>query len=517
MSFFFLYFSLLLYIKKSFSNIIIPFKIKNNPVNKIESNQENSFIHNYLFNTYYSKIEVGTPKQIIEVQISCQKNGISLKEGSCLSSEYYNKKYSSSIIEKTHCTNQQNLFSFYQEININETISFPFSNNLLNSNSKINIKDFPLIYFKQLSEKEINLIKIYGRKIYLYEDLLEELYSMNKNSSILENNKDGKACLLIGMSLSTIYSCLPNNNFISYMHKNNFIKDSNWGIKFYNNEKEKNNYDGEFIIGSLPHEYSPDNYKKEQYFITNALYYKNSYYWQIYFNEIYFLPLNSKISLGNFNKDTLENKEIIKNKINVGIDSNAQFDFDIKVIFGTKKYFEAINEHFFSKYKDICEFNIEEKRYGIFKCDKSLNIEMFPTLYFFHKIYNYTYELNYKDLFEDIGDKKYFRIVFDETEDNLWKLGTIFFKKYFFIFNTEEKLIGFYNNKIDVNVNINNIWNTKYFNNMIWVIFIVLAGVGGFFLGKKIYSKIRAKRLNELNDNFIYNSKNQILEMSSKK
>ena len=37
------------------------------------------------------------------------------------------------------------------------------------------------------------------------------------------------------------------------------------------------------------------------------------------------------------------------------------------------------------------------------------------------------------------------------NEENLWKFGTIFLKKYFFVFNTEEKTIGFYNNKIKVN------------------------------------------------------------------
>ena len=83
------------------------------------------------------------------------------------------------------------------------------------------------------------------------------------------------------------------------------------------------------------------------------------------------------------------------------------------------------------------------------------------------------------------------------------------------MFNTEEKTIGFYNDKISVN-NFRN----KNLNNLVWTIFIIISGVMGFFLGKKIYYKIRTKRINELNDNFIYNSKKEpqfVLEMSSKK
>ena len=501
MSYIFIFY-IFIFIHKNKSNIIIPFKIKENPTNNIDSNKENSFIHNLLFNTYYSKIEIGTPKQIIEAQISCQKYGISLKEGSCLSSEYYNKKYSSSIKEKKHCENQ-NIYNFYNEISINETISFPSDdNNNYNKIASNNIKNFPLVYFKQLSEKEIDLIKKYGRKINLYEDLYEEIYNLNKNSSILETDKDGKACLLIGMSISSPYCCLPNINIVSYLFKNNIIKDSNWAIKFYNNyEKEKDlnkkNYDGDFIIGSPPHETSPDKYKIEQFFISNALYYRNAQFWQIYFNNIYFFQN--------------------ENQINIGLDSNVQFDFDIRIIFGSHNYYNLINNNFFKNYGDKCTFDVEEKQYGIFKCDKNIEIDKFPSLFFYHKLYNYTFELNYKDLFEDKNDKKYFLVAFDMNEENLWKFGTIFLKKYFFVFNTEEKTIGFYNNKIKVNK-----FQIKNLNTIIWIFFVIISAIGGFFLGKKIYYKIRTKRINELNDNFIYHAKKDsdsevVLEMISKK
>ena len=516
---FFLYIICLLIIKKSNSNIIFPFKIKNPPINNLEPINNNSFIHNFIFNTYYSEIEIGTPHQIIEAQISSQKYEVSLKEGSCYSSEYYNKKYSSSIVEKSHCQNYY-IYNYYKEISINETISFEIYNNLLTSKNKFNLKNFPLLYFKQLSEKEINLIKYYGRKIQLYEDLYESIINPNGSSSFLESNKDGKACLSIGMGLSSSYSCLSNINFISYLYKNNIIKNANWAIHFFNErEKENNKYDGQFIIGDMPHEYFPKNYKIEQFLTSNALFYENSHYWQIYFNNIYFFPLdykiNSKINLDYLNKEIPEHKELIDKMINVGLNSNARFDFDIKVILGTSKYYDLINDHFFSKYSEKCEFK-SEGEYGVFICEKDFDEKIFPSLYFYHKIYNYTFELSYKELFEEIDDKKYFLIVFDRKEKNLWKFGTIFFKKYLFTFNTKEETIGFYNNKLQTN----NIFIIKYYNNIIWIILIIISLIVGFLLGKKIYYKLRIKRINELNDNFIYNSKkDQIisLEMSSKK
>ena len=98
-------------------------------------------------------------------------------------------------------------------------------------------------------------------------------------------------------------------------------------------------------------------------------------------------------------------------------------------------------------------------------------------MYFYHKLYNYTFELNYKDLFEEKDDKLYFLIAFDINEEDLWKLGTIFFRKYFFIFNTEEKTIGFYNNDIIINKT-----EFKYLSNILWIVLVIIAGFVGFFL-----------------------------------
>ena len=477
------------------ANIIIPFKIKEYPFNQNETIEHN-FYKNFLFNIFSAKIEIGTPSQIIETQISGEQYGIQLKEGICFSSEFYNKKYSNSITEKAHCENT-NIYSFYKEISIKETISFKINEN----KNKIKIKDFPLLYFKEFSEKEKILVQRYGRKIQLYEDLYDLFNS--KNTS-LEINKDGKACLLIGLRLSSSYSCLPNSNFVSLLNDNNIIKESNWALKFY--KEKKTEYDGEFIIGSVPNEYS----SQEQLFISNVLNYKYLQDWELQFKSIYFFKAEEPNQISN-NIDINNNENIIQVDTNI----NIEFNVDLKIILGTKKYYEIINENFFKKNTDKCTYEIYEQKYKLIICSNNLNINNFPSLYFYNHIYNYTFKMNNTDLFLNKNNKKYFLIAFDESKSDIWTLGTLFLKQYSFVFNTNDKTIGFYNKEISRDKN----W-IKLVKNIIYIFLILIAGIGGFFIGKKIYYRVRIKRINEINDGFIYKSNDEdkiALEMTSKK
>ena len=485
------------------AHIIIPFKISKYPINNNDSLEKN-FLQNFLFNIFSAKIEVGTPSQIIEAQISSQNFGIQLKEGICFSSQYYNKKYSTSLIEKSHCENT-NIFNLYKEISINETISFKTNEN----NNILKIRNLSMLYIKAFSEQEKNIVKKYGRKIELYDDFFD---FFNPKNNLLEINKDGKACLLIGMRLSSSYNCLPNSNFISLLKDNNIIKDSNWAIKFYNDNEKKNEFDGEFIIGSFLHEYSSKDYNINQLSISNVL--NNKYYqdWELQFKSIYFLKQNPS-SFQEIN-DIDNNGNYNDNIISVDNNVNIEFDIGTKLILGTKKYHNNINEYFFVKNKDKCNYEIMEKKYGIFICNKNLDINDFPTLYFYNHIYNYTFQMNYTNLFMDIENKKYFLIVFDETKPDVWTFGTLFLKQYSFVFNTNEKTIGFYNTEIN-----NGNYASKFLIYLLYIFLVLITGIAGFFIGKKVYYKVRGKKIYELNDGFIYKTSDEqkiAMEMSSK-
>ena len=92
-----------------------------------------------------------------------------------------------------------------------------------------------------------------------------------------------------------------------------------------------------------------------------------------------------------------------------------------------------------------------------------------------------------------------------------WSLGEIFLKKYFFTFNQDKKLIGFYINKtINENEeNNNNNNNQKSYTGLILLIIgIILLVVEAVIAGVCIYKKCylnRRKRANELkDDNYDY-------------
>ena len=188
---------------------------------------------------------------------------------------------------------------------------------------------------------------------------------------------------------------------------------------------------------------------------------------------------------------------------------------------------KLIYENFFENLinKKICELELSEKTiynitnyfvntngsYFMFICkkDKMKNyINNFPTLYFSHIDYNYIFELTYKELFMNIDNYYYFMIIFpydniyNELSSQSWYMGLPFLRQYQFIFNSNERTIGFYKTKNFVESENQKI-NDKKSNN-IWIYFlqiliIIILVVAGIYIGMQI-NKQRKKRANELKD-----------------
>ena len=104
--------------------------------------------------------------------------------------------------------------------------------------------------------------------------------------------------------------------------------------------------------------------------------------------------------------------------------------------------------------KEICKedyfYNERTKRpYIYYECN---HIEDFQNkiIYFENKDLNETFEIKLEDLFFIYNRKYYFGIIFDgenknkNLENNVWKMGKIFYEKYFFVFDDENKRIGYY-------------------------------------------------------------------------
>ena len=158
-----------------------------------------------------------------------------------------------------------------------------------------------------------------------------------------------------------------------------------------------------------------------------------------------------------------------------------------------------------------------------FYCNKSNdfninNLKEFPTLYFEHNEFNYTFKLSYKDLFVEFKDIYIFLIANMNNDVDDWFLGRVFLKKYQFFFNPDSKYIGFYNPNIklnntnNVNEIINNENNSKYLIFVVILISLLFISVIIIFIIFFTYNKNKKrKRANELDDEYDYVSNNKII------
>ena len=120
----------------------------------------------------------------------------------------------------------------------------------------------------------------------------------------------------------------------------------------------------------------------------------------------------------------------------------------------------------------------------------------FNDILLYQKGFEYIFKMRKEILFEEIEDKLYFLIIFyNNYNNNIWKLGEPFLSEYKFVFNIEQKTIGFYNpllekipnskydfDKIEKNINnkntnINNKDNAilTFFKNMKNIMLIIVS------------------------------------------
>ena len=212
--------------------------------------------------------------------------------------------------------------------------------------------------------------------------------------------------------------------------------------------------------------------------------------WKAEFNQIYFYDNGIK-------------QKLTERKM-------GKFAIDINYIVGTNNYKKMIEKYFFEKYlnKSICYYEkISVKGYSMLVCNNhpSFDINSFPSLFFFHTLFNYTFELSKNELFLKKNNKYIFLVFFVNYDIHYFILGRIFLKKYLFIFNQDSRTIGFYSSyldheKIEDKININIIIK------IVLIILIIVCCIIGFYLVKKIYEHSRKRRINEINDLYEYNS-----------
>ena len=414
---------LILLISKYFvySSIIkIPFKILKYERNN--QNLEKAVEDMAFYYKLYSTIEIGNPPQNIETTFFLK------------SSNFY-----------------------ISNLCLNSTSFYSYKNS--NSFKRIETDNKPIGFGNQIYGNESLYLYegITNRKI-LIENLLIYLPELDDNDNL--NNNKNRNCLNIGMKFPD-FSNNFQKTFIEQLKRKNIINQYMWILSFYNNKYHKD-YDGAFIFGDILNDYYPKIYKDD--YDLNKLTYiytgskrkkfeekKNILEWSLYFDKIYY-----ELS------DNLNGTDNLNNIVNLH-KAIPEFDFNMNIILSTFEYFRNIQRDYFNYYynKNICKYSfMRGSMYKFIYCHyrnfTQKDLEKFPILKFKNIALRYIFSLDYKDLFSLTYDKKYYifnilvaNVYQGDNNENAgyWVFGLPFWKKYQFSFDTDKKLIYFYNEK----------------------------------------------------------------------
>jgi hypothetical protein len=317
------------------------------------------------------------------------------------------------------------------------------------------------------------------KKIYV-----DYLFSQRNNSEYI--NKDilrPYTCFNLGFHLMTkdIIDDEYALNLIFQLKKKDIINSYNWFIEYDSENKDK----AKLILGVKPYEYNKEKYKEENDKTIEAEKRLDKIiYWDVKMSEIYLMKNNEKQLIEGYYTCSLEPS--------LGV---------IVGVIGYKLYVEDnLFKPLIKQQKCFKEKNIFNK-YIIYYCNKDMKDILKKSeavkLYFYHRFFGKTFELNFEDLFEEKNNFIFFKIFFDEEQNDIWRLGKPFLIKYFFSYNFDGKTISYYNleeNEDNKGTNI----KTEL---IVVIIILALIFLGlGFFLGKYIvnYRKNKKKKAEEL-------------------
>ena len=269
-----------------------------------------------------------------------------------------------------------------------------------------------------------------------------------------------------------------HSHFIKSLKESEIIDSYVWSIKYDDNDDKR----GNIIIGGNPHEIEPKIYNKENLKWTKSEINRYFIDWYILFDQIYFGEklTDDKNDLFNFNNSYNSNNSEIR---------LCHLVIENGLIKGTKDYRNLFVQTFGNECKET-----NEQGLLFYSCKLTTNIEKLPSIYFIHRELNYTFFLDYKDLFKKELGQYYFLVYFFDRGEDSWTLGKPFLKKYHMLFDHDKRMIGFYNG-----------YNKKsYFVEILIVIFVIIIlmlGIYGYQLFKK---KFRKRRANEIEDYYEY-------------
>ena len=367
--------------------------------------------------------------------------------------------------------------------------------------------------YKSLSSKEIKISREDAEKGFNSEDLLKIDNKTSKEIRFILgtkfNNLKYNNLGIIGLRIPNFvqYQIYP---FFQSLKNAGLINSFIWTLKFFDNislinqiacNEENNNIIGEFIFGDEPSKYENDKYKynESNYYKINPIKTKEIIDWDIEFNDIYITFKNNK-------------------KMDFSGEKLAKIVINFSYMLCPDYFFEFIKNNFFKEFLNhTCEVKTVDFVYNYIQCEynSAFKITNFPDITFVHKDFETSFNLTYNDLFIiDKKNNKYIFLLFARGYNKDWILGTIFLRKFQFIFDEDSKTIGYYrpnvydNNKENLlDVNHSNTIKTIFIIILI-IIFSFLLIFFGMIIQRKYFNKNRKIRANELEENFSYETKN---------
>ena len=455
------FFNLILYIIIKITKekyITIPFQIIFNKEPDYFTSL-NDYFKSWYDIPFYGQISVGTPPQKIITKLSFEDYGISILNKGC------NYNFSSQEIDfSLNLQKSSSSFNLSSDYSAEEKTFYYKSN----YGAFYAIDNF---YFDSINSKGIKIEEIIEIKN------LKFIYSPN-------DNKKFCTCVNIGFKAYSQNMKESSLSLIKQLKNNDIINSYDWSIIFDKDVKYPNK--GIFLIGGKPHEYNSALYKEKDLFGSGS--YSNDIipYFNFKINGIYFdSPLNNSDKIYITDLDELQlipTCGLIK--------ASQDYEKKIEIFFF---------DYFISQNKCFKEYRVKESKdsFRTFICYNKEDIKnelkaKFPILKFIQKNFLFTFELNYDDLFKEKGDKIFFLIWFSTSKKTGWEIGYPFLKKYVFNYNSDNKLVSFYNS-IKEKENDGYQFNIKMKKIHVIIMLIIIVTILGYMIGKKFKKK---KKLN---------------------
>jgi len=433
------------------SYLIYPFKTRKSEINGTDKNLTLLF-RSILDNNIYINLEVGEPKQTIDVFLRID-----------ICEFYFSEK------------NKVDLNPYYLNppmYDVNSDINNFFDKDKSNT---VEITNKPAHNSKWINYHKGN----YSNDIFYIKkdnEIEKERIEFGLYNATLANMPG-----ILGLRLP-FYKDDKLYNFIEQLKLNDTINNYLWMINY------TSDYEGNIIIGEQPHVIDPKNFKENDLLYSQPFLYTTMRQWGLRFDDIVF------------------------NTTNFRPDRECEFSYEYNYIGATDKFEKELDKYFNESilngtcFKENIKYSYSPHKFYYCNKDKyKENIKYFPLLKFIHSELNYTFELNYKDLFIE-KDDKFILMVFFDSFPMIWKLGKPFLRKYSFLMNQDAKTVGFYNKKDDEN----DIRENDSDNTILKIIFIILGVVILLILGiliGKYYRKENKERKNVIEDDYEYTSK----------